>query len=133
MDEQTTQNMGQQAANSVSAQKGTGLAVASMVLGIISVVFLWFMPLAIPCGALAIIFAAVVLAKKPAKKGMAISGLVLGIIAVVLSIILVALAARVVSGLGESLEAGDFSEEAIAEMFEDITEELDGSAVEVID
>lgn len=63
-----------------------GFSIASMVLGIISLVFfcLWF--ISIPCGILAIIFGAKSL--NGPKKGMATAGLVTGIVALSILVIL---------------------------------------------
>lgn len=60
--------------------EGKGLSIASMVLGIVSVVLccLWYVSL--PCAILAIIFG--VIGMKRDGKGMAIAGLVLGIVSV---------------------------------------------------
>ena len=55
-----------------------GLGIAAMVLGIISLVFWCVWYISIPCAILAIVFGAV--GRKKAGKGMAITGLVLGII-----------------------------------------------------
>lgn len=52
---------------------GKGLAIASMVLGIVGLIVF-----GLPCGILAIIFS--IVSKKKAKSGMATAGLVLGII-----------------------------------------------------
>ena len=56
-----------------SNNNGRGMAIASMVLGIVGLI-----AFALPCGILAIIFS--VISKKKAKSGMATAGLVLGII-----------------------------------------------------
>lgn len=64
-------------------QQSKGLSIASMVLGICSVVlFLW---LGFILGLLAIIFAAIELRRN--KNGMAVAGLVTGIVGAVLSLI----------------------------------------------
>ena len=63
-------------------QESKGFSIASMVLGIISVVLFCFAYISIPGSILAIIFGAV--GMKKGGKGMAIAGIVLGIIAIVL-------------------------------------------------
>ncbi len=60
-------------------QESKGLSIASMVLGIISVVLFCFFYISIPCAILAIIFG--IVGMKKGGKGMGIAGLVLGIIA----------------------------------------------------
>lgn len=69
----------------------TGLAVAALVLGIISVV-LSCMGFNIIIAIIAIILGAVYLSKKQAaRRGMAIAGLVLGIVSIVLLVLMVVL------------------------------------------
>lgn len=67
---------------------GSGLSIASMVLGIIAVVLCCIAYISIPCAILAIIFG--IIGRKRDGKGMAITGLVLGIVAISLYIIAVA-------------------------------------------
>lgn len=64
-----------------------GLSIASMVLGIVSLVMLCIYYISIPCAILAIIFA--IVGRKKGGKGMATAGLVLGIIALALDVVLV--------------------------------------------
>jgi hypothetical protein len=69
-------------------QGGKGLAITSMVLGIVSVVFFWIPYvdiLTLLLGITALILG--IVAGKKGKNGMAIAGLVLGIIGTVLSLI----------------------------------------------
>ncbi len=63
-----------------------GLAIASMVLGIVSIVFFCTWYISAPCAVLAIIFA--ILSLKSTKRGMAIAGLTTGIIGFILMVIL---------------------------------------------
>lgn len=64
----------------VMQDENKGFSIASMVLGIISIVLFCIWYLSIPCAILAIIFG--IVGMKKGAKGMAIAGLVLGIIAV---------------------------------------------------
>lgn len=64
-----------------------GFSIASMVLGIISIVLFCIWYLSIPCAILAIIFG--IVGMKKGAKGMAIAGLVLGIIAIAIVLIFV--------------------------------------------
>ena len=68
------------------AQK-KGLSIASMILGIVAVVCgcIWY--ISIPCGILAIVFG--IVGKKKGGRGMATAGLVLGIIAIALYVLLI--------------------------------------------
>jgi Na+/proline symporter len=68
-----------------------------MVLGIVSLVLWCFWYLSIPCAILAIIFG--IIGKKRAGKGMAIAGLVLGIITLVILGILLLVGASTLSSL----------------------------------
>ena len=76
-------------------KKSSGLAIASMVLGIVASCFsccLYYISL--PCAVISIIFSGVALSKIKAGtadgKGMAITGLVLGVISIVPAIIIIA-------------------------------------------
>ena len=62
----------------IPQEEKKGMSIASMVLGIISVVLFCIWYLSIPCSILAIIFG--ILGKKKGGQGMATAGLVLGII-----------------------------------------------------
>lgn len=64
-----------------------GFCIASMVLGIICLVFFCVWYLSIPCGILAIIFG--ILGVKSTSKGMAIAGLITGSIGLVVSILII--------------------------------------------
>ena len=69
-------------------QGGKGLAITSMVLGIVSVVFFWIPYvdiLTLLLGIAALVMG--IIAGKKAKNGMAVAGIVLGIIGTVLSLI----------------------------------------------
>ena len=72
-----------------------GLSIASMVLGIVSLVMLCIWYVSIPCAILAIIFA--IIGRKKGGKGMATAGLVLGIIALAFDILIVIFAIGVAS------------------------------------
>lgn len=80
-----------------------GLAIASMVLGILSIVFVWFLGFIL--GILAIIFGGLSV-RRTTKRGLAITGLVTGIVALVLSlgIFLFAIVSVTYSGIQERAE-----------------------------
>ena len=59
-----------------------GLSIASMVLGIVSLVLSCIVYISVPCAILAIIFG--IIGMKKGGKGMGIAGLVLGIITIAL-------------------------------------------------
>ena len=86
------------------AQKpGNGLAVASLVLGILSIVLICVWYISIPASILAIIFG--VIGRGRAKAGasgggMATGGLICGVIAVCLVVLLVAFGVAILSMLG---------------------------------
>ncbi len=65
-----------------------GFAIASLVLGIVAIVGGCFWYLAIPCAIVGLILG--VMANKVKKTGMATAGIVLSIIALVLTVLLVA-------------------------------------------
>jgi hypothetical protein len=68
-----------------------GLGIASMVLGIFSLITCWVFYIAIPCSILAIILGAV--GNKPIRRGrgMAVAGIATGIIGLVLAVIFIVL------------------------------------------
>ena len=81
-------------------KNGVGLSVASMVLGILSLVFgCCFYCLAFPCSLLGLILAAVSLKGKKGGKGMAIAGLVTSIIGIIPAVIGIALGGAIASEL----------------------------------
>lgn len=80
---------------------GKGLAIASMVCGIVALVIgCWLPYVTFACSVLAVILGSVSLAKKNAGKGMAIAGLVCGIVALVPAVFVVVAGASVLSSLG---------------------------------
>ena len=72
------------------AQDSKGLSIASMVLGIISVVLICIWYISIPCAILAIIFG--IVGMKKGGRGMGIAGLVLGIVTLAIIVIIYLLA-----------------------------------------
>ena len=72
-----------------------GLSIASMVLGIVSVVTLCVSYVSVVCAVLAIIFG--IIGRKKGAKGMAITGLVLGIITLSIDIFMIVFAVGLVS------------------------------------
>lgn len=80
---------------------GAGLAIASMVLGIISLVFGCCFPyVTFFTAVLGVIFAGIALAKHTQGKGMAVAGLVCSIISLVPAIIILATGASIMSTAG---------------------------------
>ena len=77
----------------------SGLAIASMVLGIISLLCSCLGWAGIICAALAVIMGIFALAGHKAGKGMAIAGLVCGIIALIPSIIVISTIGSIISAL----------------------------------
>ncbi len=86
--------------NNVPQNQSKGLSIASMVLGIVSLVFFCFAYICIPCGIVGIILGGVALATKKAGKGMAIAGLVCAVIAIAIYVILSIIGASILSSLG---------------------------------
>lgn len=81
--------------------KSVGLAVASMVLGILSLLLACCVPyLPVLMGLLAVILGAVSLAKKLGGTGMAVAGLVCGIISLIPAVIIIITGVAFFSALG---------------------------------
>ena len=70
-----------------NSNSSSGFSIASLVLGIISVILFCIPYISIPGSILAIIFGAI--GKSKGGRGMAIAGLVLGIIAIALYLLMV--------------------------------------------
>ena len=68
-------------------QEKKGFCIASLVLGIITLVFFCLWYISIPCGILAIIFG--IIGLKSTSRGMAIAGLITGSIGLVISALIV--------------------------------------------
>ena len=82
-------------------KKSAGLAIASMVLGIVALVLSCCVPVVtFICALLAVILGGVSLAKKMGGKGMAIAGLVCGIIGCIPALYMFAFGASLASLLG---------------------------------
>lgn len=81
-----------------------GFCIASLVLGIVAIVFFCVWYLSIPCGILAVIFG--ILGIKSTNKGMAIAGLITGAIGLIVSLIIVIIIFVVAFsfGLSDSLD-----------------------------
>lgn len=80
--------------------KSSGLAIASMVLGIVALCLsCCFYYVSIPCAAVGLILAAVSLKGNKGGKGMAIAGLVTSIVSIVPTIIAIGLGASMISEL----------------------------------
>lgn len=86
--------------NIPGGSQSKGLAIASMVLGIIALVFFCFVYVSIPCGIIALILGGVSIATKKPGKGMAIAGLVCGILAIVIYVICLLVGASILSSVG---------------------------------
>ena len=71
-------------------EESKGLSIASLVLGIISIVLFCYAYISIPCAILAIIFS--IIGKKKGGLGMAKAGLILGIISLAIIVLFYILA-----------------------------------------
>jgi hypothetical protein len=78
---------------SVSPSTGNGMAIAALVLGIISIVACWLCGLGVVAGVLAVVFGILGMKRADAlpgrpNRGMALAGLITGAIGAVLSVVL---------------------------------------------
>ena len=85
MDEENKVELNETA--SVPKVERKGFNITSMILGIISLAFLFVWYVSVPCAIIAIIFA--VAGKKDAGKGMGTTGMVLGIISLGLLLLII--------------------------------------------
>ena len=87
--------------NMQNAPKSSGLAIASLVLGIIGLVLSCCVPyVPLLLALLAVVLGGVSLAKKQGGKGMSIAGLICGIITLIPSILVVIYGAALMAELG---------------------------------
>ncbi len=89
------------------------MAVASLVLGIISVAFCWFPWIGIPSGLVSLILGIVAMrdtTQTPQNRNMAIAGVVLGAIGILVSVILVIWALLFVKSIFNALDEGTLKE-----------------------
>ena len=77
------------------------LATASMVLGIVALVFCWFWYLSIPCGIIGLVLG--IVAQKAGKIGMATAGIITSIIAIVIAVVIIIIAVIFVSSVMNNL------------------------------
>lgn len=87
--------------------KGKGLAIAALVLGICAFVFAWVPVLNWILAILAIVFGIIALVKK-AKKGMAIAGLVLGAVSILVAICMSIFGLAILGAASESSSSGSY-------------------------
>lgn len=78
----------QQNFNNSGKGQGVGLGIASMVLGIVSIVLSCVWYVCVPAGVVSIILAIVQMIKNE-KKGMAIAGIICSVIGIILAIVMV--------------------------------------------
>lgn len=89
--------------NGGNQQGGVGLGVATMVLGILSILFsCCFYYVSFPCGLIGLILGAVSIKKNNNGKGMAIAGVVLSIISLALAVIAIIVGGALLAELGLS-------------------------------
>lgn len=95
-----------------------GFCIASMILGIVALIFFCIWYISIPCGILAIIFG--ILGVKTVDKGMAIAGLITGSIGLVISslIVMALFAFGFVLGITDALEEVDYDDYRTYEDYE---------------
>lgn len=112
----------------VTQSKSNGMATASLILGILSIVLGFFGWLGIICGILAIIFSVVAKNKIKAdpsmagSSGQAKTGLITGIIGVVIGLVIIIIAVMFVSAVaGAAMDSGEL-QDALKEL-EDISKQ----------
>ena len=84
--ETTTENVAKEEKSNGTNKDKKGLAIAAMVLGIVSLVLFCIWYISLPCAILAIIFG--IISIKSSKRGMAIAGISTGAVGFILMVIL---------------------------------------------
>lgn len=92
---------GTENSNGNAPQGGKGMAVASMVLGIVAIVLSCIWYISIPCAIIGLILG-IMYNKKNAKSGMATAGIVCSIIALILVVVVLLMAVAGLAFLGSS-------------------------------
>ena len=92
---QYSYNGGQEPYQQPAKGNGNGFAIAGFVLSLVSILACCLYYVAIPCAVLAIIFS--VLGRKSAYRGLAIAGIVIGIVGLAITLMLLAFAASLVN------------------------------------
>lgn len=77
--------------NTTPVEEKKGFSIASLILGIVSLVLFCFWYISLPCSIVAIVLG--VIGRKKGGKGMGTAGIVLGAIALVLVVVILILAA----------------------------------------
>ena len=125
--ETTTEKVAKEEKSNGTNKDKKGLAIAAMVLGIVSLVLFCIWYISLPCAILAIIFG--IISIKSSKRGMAIAGISTGAVGAILMILLYVLAfvlillyvlAFVLIGVGTSAGVKE-----IIENFEDYQDDYD--------
>ncbi len=101
MEEENNQTTETTQTSQESVNKRNGFNITSMILGIIAVLFLCIWYISIPCSIIAIIFS--IAGKNDDGRGMGIAGLVLGIVALALYVLLIVLGVAAITGLSTAL------------------------------
>ena len=78
------------------AAEPKGLAISSLVLGIVGVVFSWFVPFIGIVGGIVGLILGILARKKGQPKGMSLTGIILSAVAIVLAIIAIIVVAMVI-------------------------------------
>lgn len=115
--ETTTENVAKEETKKETNKDRKGLAIAAMVLGIVSLVLFCIWYISLPCAILAIIFG--IIAIKSSKRGMAIAGISTGAVGAILMILLYVLV-FVLIGVGTSAGVKE-----IIENYEDYQDDYD--------
>lgn len=98
MDDYNNMNQNQIGGPSPS-QGGSGLAIASMVLGILALICSCYWPASMILSIIGLILGIISIKKGNSGKGMAIAGVVLSIVAIVLTILFVSFLSAFIAGL----------------------------------
>ncbi len=86
--------------NPNAPQGGAGLSIASMVLGIVAVLFnCCFYYIALPCGIIGLVLGIISLKKANPGRGMAIAGVILSAISLLLFVILLIAGAAILANM----------------------------------
>ena len=110
--------------NTENQKDKKGMALAGMILGIVTIVLCFIFYISIPCGILAIIFGAMSL--KSTNRGMALAGVITGIVGIILTIVIFAvIAISAISIFNQVIDSNDY-DDIYDDMYDDTYDKENG-------
>ena len=110
--------------NTENQKDKKGMALAGMILGIVTIVLCFIFYISIPCGILAIIFGAMSL--KSTNRGMALAGVITGIVGIILTIVIFAVIAFSAISIFNQVIDSNYYDDIYDDMYDDTYDKENG-------